>query len=310
MKFKLVNVVFWSAWSVALILLPSQALAWGPGAHIECSTFLLKHLVLLAPAIKKLISAYSQEFTYGSLCPDMVLGKRYMKPEHNNHQWSVGFNILDSAQDPAQRAFAFGYLSHLAADTVAHNIFIPDQLLDRYDIRRQGHMTYEMLFDMTLDDNVWETARMLSRRPFRQCTSLMIGNLPRTPLPGRVNHAIFRSGALLVRVGGWQRIVNNMRKHWEKIVDRAAAKVYLNKVHDTVIEFLNDPMSASCRNQCPTGGEVLTEAENLRVTLKRLNRNSLLKPEWYHGLVFDFQNWREQSFINDNCFSMSPIIAA
>ena len=296
MKSNIISAVGWAAWFVAAFLIfSSPAWAWGPGTHIETSRFLLTHLVLLAPFIRKLISSHPAEFIYGAIVPDMVLGKRYMRPERNNHQWKVGFDVLLSAGSSKQRAFGLGYLSHLAADTVAHNQFVPDLLLARFDVRRRGHVTHELLFDAMLDDEVWTICAALSRRSYHECDRLLRQKLPRTPIPKRINHRIFRSGGVLVRSGGWEKIVRQIRARWGHELESRVVTPYLHQVHETVLEFLNDPDQAACRGYCPTGGKVLHEAESLRRDLKLLNKQSLLQPDDYQGLITDFTRWRENT---------------
>jgi len=291
---KISAVVFWAVWfPAAFLIISSPAWAWGPGVHIECSQFLLKSLMLLTPFVRKLLISHPPEFIYGSLCPDMVLGKRFMRPERNNHRWRVGFRVLYSAKDSRQQAFALGYLSHLAADTVAHNHFVPDQLLEKYDRGRRGHLTHEILFDAMLDDEVWAVAGALSRRSFRDCDRLMRRKIPRTPLPKRVNQRIFRSGGVLVRIGGWEKIVSRIRTNYGHELDSQAIVPYLDAVHRAALDFLNDPDSAACRKECPTGGLVLPEAERLRRSMKRMNRNSMLDREFYSTMIDEFRAWRE-----------------
>ncbi|HUT56048.1 MAG TPA: zinc dependent phospholipase C family protein [bacterium] len=293
MKSKIFAVAFWAAWFVAaLVAFATPALAWGPGAHIDASRFLLEHLVLIAPFIRKLISSHPSAFTYGSIVPDMVLGKRYMRPERNNHRWDIGFNILYAAQNPRQQAFALGYLSHLAADTVAHNHFVPDRILGNFDRRRRGHVTHELLFDAMLDDEVWDVIKGLTKKSFRECDALMRAELPRTPLPKRVNHRIFRSGGVLVNSGGWEQIVRGIRYRYGHELQQGAMMPYVLAIHETVLEFMNDPDTASCRGYCPTGSNVLHEAESLRRDLKFLKKKRLLQPDDHLGLVADFGKWR------------------
>jgi len=45
------------------------------------------------------------------------------------------------------RAFAFGYLAHLAADTVAHNYFVPRQLAVTSSTSSLGHSYWESRFE-------------------------------------------------------------------------------------------------------------------------------------------------------------------
>lgn len=301
-------VIFWAVWgSAAFFILSSPAYAWGPGTHVECSRFLLEHLVLLAPVVRKLLRAYPFEFIYGSVCPDMVLAKRLMRPEHNNHNWAIGFDILDSAGSPPEQAFALGYLSHLAADTVAHNLFIPNRILRQFDRRRRGHMVQELIFDAMLDDEVWSIARATAQKQFPDCNSLVNKIVTRTPLPKRVNQGFFQGGLLLVRMGWWQLVVRRLGERWEKELEQLATTDYLDDVHNTALEFLSNPESASCLDHSPAGEAILPNATRLRKTLRRMNRKDGLHPDQYCDLVSSFSQWRDQElFMGDSDRTTTP----
>lgn len=295
MKSRFSGTVFWAVYGLLLVvLLPSLAKAWGPGMHLECSDYLLQNLLLLAPAVRALLKKHPFAFIYGSVCPDMVLGKRFMRPEHNNHNWDVSLGLLDSASTPREKSFALGYLSHLAADTIAHNIYIPDRILGQFDRRRRNHVMQELIFDAQLGPEVWKTARAVARRPFPECEALLDRALPRTPLPKKVNLRVFRSGVVLVRLGGWQRIIQRLKKRWDGELPGSVMNSYLDEVHRTVIEFLNQPESAVCRNHSPAGRHVLPAAYSLRKTLKTLSRQDSLDDQARSSLLESFQDWRDQ----------------
>ncbi|MFO8058424.1 MAG: zinc dependent phospholipase C family protein [bacterium] len=298
---KLRMVLFFTAWSIfCLFLLPEAAHAWGPGVHIETSTYVLSHLALVAPAIKKLLSCHPFEFIYGSVCPDMVLGKRFMKEDSNNHLWSEGQKILDHAKTDRQASFAFGYLSHLAADTIAHNHFVPDRLLDTLDRRGGSHLLHELIFDASLEDGVWDTARRVYSRRFHDCELLVEKNLPRTPFPRLMDRKVFLGGKLMVRMGLWSRMIRGVRRHYENRMDFAGLLSYQGRVHETVLDYLNNPDSAACLQESPTGGQVLARANDLRRTLHLLHRRALLSTDDHTELIGEFQRWRKElSFLPD-----------
>jgi hypothetical protein len=291
-----------------MALAPHSAMAWGPGAHIETSIFILSHLALLTPALRKLISTFPHHFIYGSVCPDMVLGKRLMKKHENNHLWAQGHKILYGARTEAEEAFAWGYLSHLAADTIAHNHFVPNQILGQLHSRKHSHMTQELLFDAMLEDSIWKTARIVAQGDFRDCEKLFLKNLPRTPLPKLVNRRVFRSGVFLVEIGGWQRIIRRVRKRWEGVIDEKLMIDYIHRVHLTVLDYLQDPQGAPCLKESPTGGEVLPTALDLRLTLKTLDRQALLPPKLYFQMVSSFRDWREELRVEGTAFVPAPVV--
>src|SRR6185503_4489544 len=110
-----------AALALVVVLWPSHAWAWGPLAHLDFSSGALTQLDVLSPAVRLLLSNFSSEFLYGSLAADIIVGKNLAKYSVHCHNWNVGFRVLDRARGDAQKAFSFGFLAHLAVDTVAHN---------------------------------------------------------------------------------------------------------------------------------------------------------------------------------------------
>ncbi|MCH7884399.1 MAG: zinc dependent phospholipase C family protein [Planctomycetes bacterium] len=103
-------------------------LAWGPGTHIALSGSILERLQLLPTAIGALLARHGIAYLYGSIAADMVFAKRLSRVKQFCHHWSTGFKLLDSASDDSGTAFAYGYLSHLAADTIARTVASPAEL--------------------------------------------------------------------------------------------------------------------------------------------------------------------------------------
>src|SRR5450830_114219 len=113
---------------LALVLTPAIAHAWTPGTHIFLGEAVMRSLALLPSSIAELLHAFPYDFLYGSIAADTSMAKKYAPAGRHCHSWAVGLDVLDGARDEPSRAFAFGYLSHLAADSVAHNYFVPKQL--------------------------------------------------------------------------------------------------------------------------------------------------------------------------------------
>ena len=286
--YKIKTVVFWLLWIVcAVTFVSTPGLCWGPGVHIETSLYVLEGLLLIAPFARKIISAHPYAFIYGSVAPDMVFGKRYMTHERNNHNWENGFRIFRMANGDRQKSFALGYLTHLASDTVAHNMYVPDRMIDINDGR--GHMMHELIFDAVLDDHVWTIARQVATRHYPECNRLLRKNLPRTPLPKLVNQELFRSGVLLVRFGGWQRIIKRLKSRWSDNVTPSDIDYYLSKSHKAAIEILNNSIGSKCLKYCPTGKDILPAAMNIKDILDQTDK---MDEDIYYSLVDTFKDWR------------------
>ena len=110
-----------------ILLRPEPLWAWGPGTHIALSEGVLASLYLLPPAIRAIIKSHPLHFLYGSIAADISFAKKYVPDGRHCHHWHMGEEILAAADTPRLSAVGYGYLAHLAADTVAHNLFVPRQ---------------------------------------------------------------------------------------------------------------------------------------------------------------------------------------
>ncbi len=125
----------------AIILLPTACFAWGPGAHIGISLTILDKL---PDYLKLLLMSNINEYLYGSLAPDFIIGKTLSEKDKHSHNWDIGFLILKRSKTDAEKAFAYGYLSHLGADAVAHGI-----LANNFEkkLKNAKHTYVEMVAD-------------------------------------------------------------------------------------------------------------------------------------------------------------------
>ena len=110
--------------TIAVALFPVDALAWGGGIHLQLGAQLLADPGLLSGPVSALLAAHPLDFLYGCLAPDITVGKKYTHYLLNCHRWGIGRTLLKNAETDRQRACAYGYLCHLAADTVAHNYYV------------------------------------------------------------------------------------------------------------------------------------------------------------------------------------------
>jgi hypothetical protein len=64
---------------------------------------------------------------------------------------------LKATETRQQKAFVYGYLSHLAADTVAHHTYTADK-------KNFKHTIWEMKADSIIDKKYWQLARAIDRK--------------------------------------------------------------------------------------------------------------------------------------------------
>jgi hypothetical protein len=158
-----------------VIFLPSSAFAWGPLTHV----YLGSEVFLLGPALPagvySLLKKFRQDYLYGNIMADVIFGKNYLPPEKNSHTWKVGLELHDSARTEPERAFTLGYLSHLAADTVAHNNYV------RSGNKLIGHTYMELKAERLIHRHYWLIALNIDPRVQRR-GDLLLERCLETPI--------------------------------------------------------------------------------------------------------------------------------
>jgi hypothetical protein len=108
---------------ISFMFIPAVAEAWGPLTHVYLANQVLNLGIAAVPVgIYSLIKRFKGDFLYGNLSADIILGRRFQGFEKNSHSWDIAWKLFRSARTEQQKAFAYGYLTHLCADTVAHNL--------------------------------------------------------------------------------------------------------------------------------------------------------------------------------------------
>ncbi len=185
-----------AAVAFAILAIPTAAHAWGPLAHLSFSAQALVQLSAAPSPSFSVVADFANEFLYGSLAADIVVGKNLARYVYHCHNWRVGFNVHRAAKPGAERAFALGFLAHLAADTVAHNYFVPYQTVASFHRKRTRHAYWELRYDQRMDRELSEVAREVSGRAYRGHDELLRRTLGgASVLPFSLSKHLF--GALL-----------------------------------------------------------------------------------------------------------------
>jgi hypothetical protein len=142
---------------ISFLLIPTAAFAWGPLTHIYLGNELYSLGSLLPAGLFEIIRRYKKDFLYGNLMADIIVGKKYLPDNRNSHSWDVAFDLLNATKAKQQKAFVYGYMSHLAADTVAHNIYTVDK-------KNFGHTLMELKADSIIDKKYWLQAIEIDRK--------------------------------------------------------------------------------------------------------------------------------------------------
>lgn len=263
-----------------LVLIPSDALAWGPAAHLDFGLHLLRDLALVAPAVAGLLRRFPDDFLYGNLAADITIGKNFSPYYLHCHNWQVGLSVLDLAEEDATRSFAWGYLSHLAADIVAHNYFIPYKLVQYYQRRRAPHAYWELRFDTHMSRDAWTLARKLANRSFRDHDRHLRRILTGPLFSFGVNKQLFHSMVLFNQIFTWKRMVEAHNRRSSLVLTRDEVEEMFHLSMEQIMSLLGDGRRAACLNADPTGHRNILIARDLRKRMRKLHlEGRLLQPD-------------------------------
>ena len=272
---------------ILLFVLPDTAWAFGPAAHVFLGTHLLDSLSLIPPAIAELLRAYPQSFLYGSMAADISFAKKYVPAGRHCHFWHVGEEILDAADNDRLRAVGWGYLSHLAADTIAHNFFVPRQLMLTASTKALGHAYWEHRLDVQLGTKYTALAReVVMDYDHSEADTLFDRVLSGTIFSFETNRRIFR---------GMIRFQDNDR--WHYVLDRAiqvsrwdlsekTMEAYLSRSFDFIVDYMRRGRDSQPAALDPVGEFNLQLAKKVRKLAIR--EGALHNPQLLLDMADDF----------------------
>ncbi len=248
---------------VAIAVLPEQAFAWSPATHIYLGESVLGNLARLPAPIADLLRIYPYDFLYGSIAADTSMAKKYAPVGRHCHSWHVGQEIFDLADTEALRSFGLGYLSHLAADAVAHNFFVPRQLVVTSTAIGLGHSYWESRFETHLGERYARTAMDIIRLDHSANDTHLDRIISPTIFSVRTNRRLFRGMVGVTESQSWQRafriVAQNSR--WD-LADQEVERHMATSFH-VVMEMLGAP-GGIARRLDPSGEASLSLAKRLR----------------------------------------------
>lgn len=254
-----------------LVLFPADAFAWGAGVHLGLGLRLLAAPQALPIALQALLAAHPMDFLYGCIAADITLGKKHTHHLEHCHNWRIGRKLLEQSQQEsaAAEACAYGYLAHLAADTIAHNYFVPYKLTMTFNTTLHNHAYWEIRADIGVRDETWETAQLLAKQDNRQHDRMLNKVLSDTIFSFRTNKKIFNSMMMVTRLQNWHKLINSISKHSKWTFDEKEHKEYMLMGLEAINGILGDANSPFW-NADPTGDRAFTAAGLIRKNMNHL----------------------------------------
>jgi hypothetical protein len=259
-----------------LWLWPAHAFAWGPGAHLDFGMQVLEAIGFLAPVLRKLLLTHADDFLYGCIAGDIIVGKNLAPYRDHCHNWQVGLKLLEATSSEPQRALTYGFLTHLAADTIAHNYFIPYKMVETFHTRVARHAYWELRFDQVAhsSDTVWEMLRHIGRRRFVEHDAFLgevLGDSSRL-FSFRTSQRLFNSFMLLQRLKRWRQMNAAVARRSQLSLSAEEVAECNRLAQAAIFNFLMDGTLSRTLSVDPTGGRNLRIAKVIRRELRLLNR--------------------------------------
>ncbi len=250
----------------ALALVPEPAAAWGPGTHLHLGLEVLGSLTLLPSSVAGLLASRPVEYLYGSLAADIPLGKSYAPAERHPHAWHVGRETLEAAgDDPALRAFALGYLSHLAADVGAHEQFVPRMLLLTSSTRALGHSYWEHRMDARVGEDRARLARaVVMEGDHARLDRHLDEVLDRTLFSFDTNRRIFRGMVRIADDRRWQSLFDTVIENSRWDLEERETELFLREAFELTAGWLLRRGDSRAAEGDPTGRDAVTRAKRVR----------------------------------------------
>jgi len=190
----------------ALLLLCLLAF-WGPGHHLEFAERVWRRRREMLPRdVALLLTEERDAYLYGNLAADIINFKAFGGAYNHCHRWAIIAEMRELGHSPREEAFIYGYLSHLAADTIAHNHFVPYHLARYARTKGLGHLYWEMNADRFVPVERWAVVpRLKAQRELYEMDDLVNRTVPKKALSMRTNKLIFDHVLLVSERERWRR---------------------------------------------------------------------------------------------------------
>jgi hypothetical protein len=248
-----------------LALTPGEGWAWGPGTHIALGEAILGASHLLPAAVASVIGRYPLHFLYGSIAADISLAKKYVPEGRHCHNWHVGEEILNSAPDESLRSVGYGYLAHLAADTIAHNVYVPRRLLLTSTTAALGHTYWEHRMDMHMgEDYMGKARRLVTSHDHTLADDLMNDVLSSTIFSFKTNRRIFRGMLVFQDDQRWRQIFDMMLRRSRFDLPEPLVERYRAYSFDYIMGYFREGPASMAASLDPVGELNLNLAKKVR----------------------------------------------
>jgi len=231
---------------LGILLIPSIADAWGPLTHVYLGYQVFDACAALIPAgIYAILKKYKNDFLYGNLSADIILGRRFQGFEKNSHNWNIAWKLLNDSATDRQKAFAYGYLMHLCADTVVHNLK-PNRI-------PFSHSLLEVKSDSIVDKKYRRVLKNLDKYMQKKNDVFLESKLESLIFSFKTNKRIFKGFLVLSRLPNYTPVSNFIDNRFPYQITVGDIYKFQQESLRSMLELLNEGMESTVLKKHPLG---------------------------------------------------------
>jgi len=239
------------------LVIVNGAYAWGPGIHTWIAYRMLGELGFILPVIGETIRSFPLEYLYGSLAADFFVGKGHKPKDGHSHNWETGSKLIDEAKDDQEAAYAYGFFSHLAADVVAHNYYVPNLVHRVSKWKRMGHLYWEAKADYFVGPLYTKIARDVLGMSHLGCDDLLKSAVGKGKNGLKTKRRIFTQSVKFSDFVCASQPMSVVNKNARYQVSQEYLDFMIHLSYRLVKDVLNHPYSSSCLSYDPIGSRNL-----------------------------------------------------
>ncbi len=258
-----------------VLLNADRAWAWGPAMHVGIASSVLDNLALLPAALAAVLARNRLAYLFGNIAADVVFAKRLSKTKQFCHHWSTAFRLLEEAGGEQTRAFACGYLTHLAADTVAHGKFVPHQIVVSGCGVNFGHLYWELRADAAEAESSWRLLEDVLDDDHDPHHEVLAGLITDTFLAYPLNRLLFKSMHALTIRREFRRTIDAWSRQSRWYLSDDLMGRYRAESSDRALMVLTDGVESTLLKEDPNGTSALMQLRVRRREIRRLRRRGM-----------------------------------
>jgi len=226
--------------ALVLLFFPVLALvlgaAWGPGHHLEFAELVhRRRLELLPKDVGQLIHEERAAYDYGNIAADIINFKAFGGAYSHCHRWGIIDDMRKLSTSKRQEAFVMGYLSHLAADTIAHNHFVPYHLARYARTKGLGHLYWELNADRFIPEDRWSRVSSLKNQDaLEELDDLVNRTVPNKALSMGTNKAIFNHVLLVSERERWRGMMTRIHPMSQVTLEKGFLRMFQDAAVDRI----------------------------------------------------------------------------